>query len=231
VNAEDIAYHLEKDQGRRCLRLAMVFGADPMLGRWADGVRQETAGMVDRLRGALTTCFDAVSRTVLPAGQAAFISQPEWSPAGARFACSDGVTTGFVYHEEGSPWLLLERADLLPGSFALLYVVLANGNGRLNWQRFLMFHPGFREQGHLARARLATTPPAGAAPTGLIVNVGLLQSKPMANLLRESFVASRRDDPLAVSSWQAWARRALERSDLDPRLKQVLQEIGRTLRD
>jgi hypothetical protein len=92
-----------------------------------------------------------------------------------------------------------------------------------------MRHPGLREQGHVARGRLTATIPAGASPTGLVVTVGLLQAKPTANLLRDSFVAAKRDHPLAVSSWQAWARRALAHTGLDPRLQQVLEEIGRPL--
>jgi hypothetical protein len=108
---------------------------------------------------------------------------------------------------------------------SLPYVVLADEYGRITWQRFLMFHPGFREHGHVARARLA-----GATPIGLVVNADLVRGMPMANLRRESFSAARREDPLAVSSWQAWERWALEGSDLDPRVQQVLQEIGRALR-
>jgi hypothetical protein len=227
----DIAYHLETDECQRCVRLAAVFGADQVLGRWAELARQQSLGILERLKGTLATCFDVTSRQALPAGQAAFISQPNWSPAGSRFEYTDGLTTGFLYQDEGSFWLLLERSDLLPNSFTLLYVVLADGRGRIPWQRFLMFHPGFREQGHLARARLREAPPDSAAPTGMVVHVGLLQGKQMANLLRESFLAARRDDPLAVSSWQAWARRSLERADLDGRVRQVLQEIGRPLRD
>jgi hypothetical protein len=227
VKEPDIAYHLEKDQCRGCRRLAAVFRADEVLGRWAELARQEMAGFGKRLQGALTTCFNTVTRTVLPVGKVAFITRPAWSPAGSRFECSDGFTTGFLYQEAGSFWLLLERGDLQAVAYSLLYVVLADDAGRIVWQLFLMLHPGLRERGHLARVRLPEPPPAGAAPVGLIVSVELLHGKEMAQLLRESFRAAKHDDPAAVSSWQAWARRALERSDLEPRVRQALQEIGR----
>jgi hypothetical protein len=107
-------------------------------------------------------------------------------------------------------------------------VTTGDREGQLLWQRFLVSDPHAAEPIGFAQARLGKALPAQVMFMDLDLEPDLLVGPAASRLLRESFAASKQENPSrsTVSHWQAWARQMLERADLEAEVRKAIQTIA-----
>jgi hypothetical protein len=143
-----------------------------------------------------------------------------------RLAFDDPRLAATLYlGTDGKHWLDLTHSVLPAGS--LLRVRLGPDDGPAPTRaRFAVLREGFSAPvARLLVDEALTEHPAPLA-VDLVPSAAALSAQD-ARALRESFAATAREDPAAVSAWQTWAAEELGQPDLPPELRATLEEIAR----
>jgi hypothetical protein len=195
----DVRCHLD-DGCCRCLRLAAVLAADPVLDRLAARLREDVAGAAAARLG----------RTLASAAVGTL-------PGGFEDRCP--VALRVMVRQVGDPSRL--ALHLPPSPEPRLVRVLAGDQERAD----VLFAVPRPERDHHS-AVLALSPSPRAALVVYEVAPELLH-RDDGPALQAAFAAAARTDPLALAAWQRWAERTQGQPDLDPGLRPVLAALAR----
>ncbi len=206
-NDADVTYHLNRDGCRRCLRLSALLGADRILARLASQIRAGVANAAHRLGKALAS--GVVANFAL-------------NTTNARFAFEHGPHTLVSTADPARLRLEMPATGDPP---RLLRVLVGQGQGAS--EHLVIPRPGSQSSVQSAELLVpAASQPDPASLTVYEVDPGLLAREDVAPL-RSAFLAAGKLDPQAVSAWQAWAAQTLQRPELDPSLRTLLESLVR----
>ena len=202
----DVAYHLQKDACKRCLRLAALLAIDRILARMAGQVRQN-ARAANRLGRALG---GATVVTVTPAVP----------PPAGRVCCEDGKHA-----------VSLSAAD--PGRLRVEFPVaehpslihLLVGSQQTTREQLIVPH-AVTGAARVAEVRVPDLPPERLVVALYEVEPALLARDDMPGL-QSGYAAACKVSPKAAEAWRAWAAQAMHNPELDPALRPALDAIVR----
>ncbi len=204
-NDADVAYHLQHDSCRRCLRLSVLLGADRILARLAGQIRAGVGNAANRLGKTLAS---GIVANFIP------------NTANVRFAFEDGQHA-LVASADPARLRLEVAAVEAP---RLLRVLVSHSRGMT--EHLVVPRSGPQPAVHLAELLLSPSSSDPACLTVYKVEAGLLTRDDVAPL-RAAFLTSSKLDPPAVAAWQAWAAQTLQRPELDAMLRPVLETLAR----
>jgi hypothetical protein len=203
-NDADVTYHLQRDNCRRCLRIAVLLGADRILARLAGQIRAGVASAAHRLGKALAS---------------GLVANLALNTTNARFAFEHGASA--VLSTADPARLRLEVSSADPPR--LLRVLVGQGQGAS--EHLVIPRPA--SQASIQSAELLVPTSSQSEPASLTVyevDPTLLMREDVAPL-RTAFLTAGKLDPQSVSVWQTWAAQTLQRPEIDTSLRTLLESL------
>lgn len=201
----DVAYHLQKDACKRCLRLASLIAVDQILSRLGTQARTN-AKAANRLGRVLA---GATVATVTPGAV----------PPGGRVCCEDSKRAVLLTADDPGR-IRIE----FPATERTSLVHLLVGNQHSGREQLVVPHPvtGAR----VAEVRLSDPSPERVVVAMYEVEPALLGREDAARL-QNGFAAALKVGPKAAAAWRSWAAQAMHHPELDAALRPALDAISR----